>query len=155
MDDLPRSIKVVFWILFGILGASYGLEFLVHWSENISWIDIPLHTLGGMWAALLFFGVFGYLFEERVLSHSLERVKIVFIAMSFAAFIGVLWEFHEFIFSEYLSLYLQPGILDTLGDLFWDIIGGAIGALLVFRLNKKAQLEEEATEFVQNQNLPI
>ncbi len=56
------------------------------------------------------------------------------VVLAFVALIGIFWEFFEFI-SDFLieskrSGLFQAGAADTLGDLFFDLVGGA--SLFVF-----------------------
>jgi len=155
MHTVPRFVGIIFWILFGVLALAYGLEFIVYWSASIPWVDMPLHALGGMWASFLFFILFLHLFDETLLAHAWEKAKIAIVAVSFAALVGILWEFHEYIFAQYFSLYLQPGVRDTLGDFFWDILGGALGAWIVLRRIRPLSYSGQNEEEVQNQNLPL
>lgn len=101
------------------------------------WIDIPLHFLGGVWAALLFVPFFTRLFHRQTMENLWERALIVVLIVSFAAFIGVLWELQEFLVVKLFGFSLQPGIADTMGDLTMDMIGGLFMALLIMKPEKK------------------
>ena len=101
------------------------------------WIDIPFHFAGGVWTCLLFFFLLGNLFSGEFYSHKFERLKTLLLAVSFCAFIGVLWELHEFVLSEWFSFYLQQGISDTMGDFVMDILGGLFaGYFILFTVKK-------------------
>ena len=40
---------------------------------------------------------------------------------------AVLWEFAEFIFDNVFYLSIQRSLEDTLGDLFFGLLGGVVG----------------------------
>jgi len=126
----PHLFRVTFWLLFALLGLSYGLDFVIDWSTSVPGVDVLLHFLGGAWAAIAFFMLCGHLFDGRIFSNTWESSKILLLSISFAAFVGVLWEFHEFILSSVFGAYLQPSLPDTLGDLLMDILGGTVLGLL-------------------------
>ena len=125
---MSRNNRIIFWVIFAVLVLSYLLEFVVSWSATIPWLDIPLHILGGVWSGFFFFWFFSHLFSEQVMRHTWERTKIALVAVAFAALVGVVWEFHEFIFSQMFDLYMQQGIADTMKDLLMDIIGGGVAS---------------------------
>jgi len=129
--------KYLFWIIFFGLGIAYISDFFLYWSAPVPWIDIPLHFLGGVWAALLFVPFFTRLFHRQTMENLWERALIVVLIVSFAAFIGVLWELQEFLVVKLFGFSLQPGIADTMGDLTMDMIGGLFMALLIMKPEKK------------------
>ena len=78
----------------------------------------------------------------EITSHKLliEMILIV----SFAVFIGVLWEFFEFLFDVFLSskgyfAAAQQGTGDTMSDLFFDLLGGFVAFnIYSFQLERNA-----------------
>lgn len=71
-------------------------------------------------------------FEPKIEVFKINGLKFlmdVAAILAFVALIGVFWEFFEFI-SDFLikskhSGLFQAGAADTLGDLFFDLVGGA------------------------------
>ena len=54
-------------------------------------------------------------------------------ALLVVAFVGLAWELAELAADSALAINLSGGALDTALDLVWDLLGGALGALLVAR----------------------
>jgi uncharacterized membrane protein YjdF len=55
---------------------------------------------------------------------------------------GILWEFHEFLFDYFIAkkgryLFTQLGVVDTMSDLFFDLIGGLTAGLIFLRKRNK------------------
>jgi hypothetical protein len=99
------------------------------------WLDMPMHALGGIWAAMLF----GYLNQKFFKLQNFRH--FVLMTISFVAFVAVLWEFLEF-FIDHLSLLkkfgsFQGDLNDTMSDLFLGLAGGIILILFdrIFRKN--------------------
>jgi len=63
--------------------------------------------------------------EFAKLPQSLRFFCIVALVMA----VGVLWEFHEFVFDHFLSaMKFQGDLADTMKDLLMDTVGGLAGA---------------------------
>jgi len=108
------------------------------WYYSVRGIDIPMHIACGMWLA----GLFVYLFIlRRDLFRERPFFTMVLFVLGFAAFVGVCWELWEFAGTK---LFPQPAgpfddqafrhyLIDTMKDLGDDLIGGAIGFLVLWR----------------------
>ncbi len=96
---------------------------IFRWYHTHPWIDIPQHFFGGVLAALMLYW----------LNHSHPRfLKLVpgtlpppILVISWATFLGVLFEFTEFLYDTIIFGYFgigdfpsQLGTTDTMGDLF-------------------------------------
>ena len=61
---------------------------------------------------------------------NLPKFYAAIIILGFTALVGVFWEFYELVVdmlitkNNYISLFQQGGLLDTLKDLFLDLLGG-------------------------------
>ncbi len=98
-----------------------------------------MHFIGGFWVAMTL------VYLDSRFNLSLFKEKSFFlnllIIVSFVALIGVFWEFFEFIydfFSKEGFKVAQLGLTDTMGDLFFGLVGGTIFVFLnkFFRSNK-------------------
>lgn len=117
-------------VLLLVIGAAHYAGLINRWYWSVSWYDIPLHILGGLWIGLLFF----YLFEARFQFVSPGRtlrdyVLLFFLVLGFVSFFGILWEFFEYFGDVFLlakgrAAILQEGLKDTLGDFLSDLLGG-------------------------------
>ena len=126
---MPSYSKFVIW--FPVLIIVLHISFLgLNLYSSISILDVFMHFLGGVWVAMLFFYLFGNLFRNELYFNNTEIVKIFIIAVSFVAFIGVLWELFEFITTVITSIQFQGDLPDTMKDLFVDIIGGMFGGII-------------------------
>lgn len=122
-----------------IILAVHVLATVNHWYWTVWWFDIPMHLAGGFWVGLLFLWLFK---ESQYLSEfKLNKNFLAFIfLLSFTAFVGVFWEFFEFLYDAfiarkvYAAQFFQDGTADTMKDLANDLIGG----MLAFLLRKKS-----------------
>ncbi|MBI2591529.1 MAG: hypothetical protein HYW34_02540 [Candidatus Brennerbacteria bacterium] len=124
-----------------ILAMYFGWYF----DTRFDWIDIPLHFMGGIFAAM-FSWWFGHRFTRFNIFHD-DFFKNILILISVAATIGVLWEFFEFSFDyfvvsqarfNWLNL-AQPSKADTMADLFFDILGGLTAGIILKIGSKRAK----------------
>src|SRR3989344_7029271 len=98
-------------------------------------IDRPLHFAGGALVAL-FAGL--VIFSERafISARSLPWWILLIALVNFSIFIGVLWEFYEFAWDEWMArpfgaAIAQPSLKDTMEDLFFNL-AGAVAAGIAF-----------------------
>ena len=125
------SSKTIFGLLIFILFI-HALATVNFWYWRFPWFDIPMHFFGGFWVAMAFL-----YFDPKIEILKINGLKFLTDAaavLAFVALIGIFWEFFEFI-SDFLieskrSGLFQAGAADTLGDLFFDLVGGA--SLFVF-----------------------
>ncbi len=110
------------------------------WFKNIPFIDSPMHFLGGVLVVSLFL----YFFEVRQDLFFLPENKMVslIIIVSFAALIGLLWEFYEYSVEYYFLKLGGVSVLgitlsDTLSDLFFDLLGGLAAGILYLNFVKR------------------
>ncbi|MDO8523268.1 MAG: hypothetical protein Q7S12_03245 [bacterium] len=115
-------------LLFGawVIGLNYGLFFL------IKWLDIPFHFFGGF-SVYVLWRAFGKGLNAEIAG--LRKFFFLFLAgIGFVMFIGVFWEFFEFILDRFIMhtgfTYLSGVYEDTLSDLLLDFFGGSTAFLL-------------------------
>jgi hypothetical protein len=130
---MEKTLKNSAIALFIVIFIAHFGAVLNSWYWTFPWYDMPMHFLGGFWVAVVFaylnlkFG-FGIFKEKKFL---LNLILII----SFVALIGVFWEFFEF-FSDFfqnsmdISKMAQLGTADTMGDLFFDLLGGTVFAII-------------------------
>ncbi|HRY62472.1 MAG TPA: hypothetical protein P5056_01755 [Candidatus Paceibacterota bacterium] len=100
--------------------------------DHAWWSDILMHILGGAWVAMI--GEYWLFLRD---SDSKFKggfwLKLILI-VSFVSLVGFFWEFYEFSLDQILLTTHQQSLPDTMGDLFNDILGGAVVSCF---LNKK------------------
>lgn len=133
--------KIVSLGLF--IAIIHSVAMLNNWYWRFGWIDMPMHFLGGVFAGMVFVWLFrkfmGYLdLRDKFLVSTI-------LLLGFVTLVGVFWEFYEFIYDLFISprewnAFTQQGIQDTMGDLFFDILGGLTAALFIrFGYTKKLE----------------
>lgn len=91
------------------------------------------HFLGGVWVVLFF----NFLMKRfgTIFTGNWKAVAFFLALVGLAALIGVGWELFEFIWDRFFwhsGFTYLPGIYeDTLSDLFFDLLGGVAGTLLI------------------------
>lgn len=104
--------------------------------KDFWWIDIVLHTLGGVWVAMLFFALKNS--YAPGLRSAVPDWFYVVLACGMVMLIGVAWEWFEYSFDfffakEDLKWRAQLGLPDTMGDLLADFIGGLAISLYIMK----------------------
>ena len=143
VDAIMFSSKLIIGLLIFIL-VVHVLATINHWYWTYRWFDMPMHFLGGFWVAIVFLS----LDSKFKILNSKFLVNVILI-LGFAALVGVLWEFFEFLLDAFLSKdgysgsfqVLRYGVkdlyTDTLSDLFFDLLGGlTMAAIFQFRKSK-------------------
>ena len=132
---------LVFFLVFLFVFQIISIIFSLYW--RMPWIDNIMHFLGGGAAAI---GMIWWTFYSAKVSASaknLPKFYAAIIILGFTALVGVFWEFYELIIdrlitkNNYISLLQQGGLLDTLKDLFVDLLGGAVAVWRFFYERKK------------------
>ncbi|KKQ22339.1 hypothetical protein A2999_02125 [Candidatus Wolfebacteria bacterium RIFCSPLOWO2_01_FULL_38_11] len=122
---------LIIFLLFHVLATVY------YWYWKFTWLDIPMHFLGGFLTAMLF-AYFIYP-KLQIINHKTLIAFILFI--SFSALIGIFWEFYEFFYDIFISSrgfsgVMQYGAADTIADLLMDLSGAFVFSA-IFMLSKK------------------
>ena len=107
--------------IINISGLYYG------WYLKWSWFDTSLHFLGGFFMAMF---MAEYL-KDRLIPT--EKIKNTLIIVGATIFIGVVWEFCEYIANQTLiepfynwfgiRAYFMGDLQDTVNDLLMDTLG--------------------------------
>ena len=104
------------------------------------WLDVILHSLGGV--LLASFAFWFYFDHKKYRADFLPSWLLVLGFVSFTVFGGVLWEFYEFLWDYFLAHpygidTAQPDLLDVMSDLFFDMFGAAAASLALFFVFRK------------------
>ncbi len=139
--DKFNSMKTAV-IFLTILLLINGASFYFDWYLQYFWFDMTLHFLGGFFIAML---MADYLKDNLAGS----KLKNLIVIIGATIFIGVVWEFTEYLASQTLiepiynnfsiRAYFIGDLDDTINDLLMDILGaGAFSFALHFIRSRKA-----------------
>lgn len=134
------NLTKILILLFLTIGIVHLTALQSGWYYIYPRIDIPMHIVGGVWAAILFFWIFEIRKDNYLFVTPWWISEIL--ALSFVAFIGVLWEFSEFLYDVFISpsrgyaYVTQMGVVDTMKDLFFDLVGGLAAWVTIIRIKK-------------------
>lgn len=121
-------------LLVAIAGVNAFAEYY-HWYWLMRWFDMPMHFAGGVWVAgaVLWWRFFSGKFT------SLPNTKAMFAwAIGGAIAIGLVWEVYEAAVS-YITVGRMNDILDTIGDLVLDTLGGIVAAGILWASTNNKQ----------------
>ena len=118
-----------------ILSLYYG------WYLDYSWSDQILHFSGGFFVAMFFSA---YLKDHLPADSKLKNTLIILGAVSF---IGVTWEFAEYLANQTLiepiyknfgvRAYFMGDMDDTINDLLMDILGAGLFSFILHSLRSR------------------
>ena len=119
-------------IIFLVNVASFYFD----WYLKYFWFNMVLHFLGGFFMAML---MANYL-KENISSGS--KIKNMLVILGATIFVGVVWEFAEYIANQTLAepvykyfqtrVYFMGDLDDTVNDLFMDLMG-ALSFVFVYK----------------------
>jgi hypothetical protein len=112
------GLVLAFWAV-----AAKGFDAFIKYPN----LDIPTHLFGGLASA--------YFFDVCIvnLRYALGQIHVYLrLALSFSlvAVIAICWEFAEFLSDLFLGSHLNLGVPDTLGDLFFGLVGASCFVIL-------------------------
>lgn len=110
--DKRKLLKYIVFLMFVIfLANNIALKF--YWYYSISWFDMLMHFLGGLWVGLFF----SYIFYDKNPFFK-QLLTVILCVLS----VGILWEIFEFFIG---AIAHDPfSIRDTTSDIFFDLAGG-------------------------------
>jgi hypothetical protein len=131
-------MKKAFIYLIGVFVANL-FSLYYGWYLDFWWIDIVFHFLGGFFMAMF---LADYLKDHFLPNKFISNTLIV---VGATIFIGVVWEFSEYLANQILvepfydwfgiTAYFMGDLVDTIVDLLMDILGALafIGLYRPFR----------------------
>ena len=97
------------------------------------WWDAVLHTGSGFLLGIIGFIAMFVLNGTNRIPRGITPGFLCFFAVTFAVFLGVLWEIFEFIVDRFTTANMQSqetGVVDTMQDLIVDALGAVVVALM-------------------------
>lgn len=138
------SKRTLATVVLAILVAIFIVDLwarINHLYFSVWWIDNLMHFAGGLFVGL--FSLYLYYFWQYADSKHKSWKFIIIFSVLVVSFIGILWEYFEFLLEVIIKRRFGPIELefltlpDTLFDLFFDITGGIIAAIIFIILWKK------------------
>ncbi len=131
--------RAIFFLILILVINTVGMYY--RWYDSFGWFDTALHFSGGFFVAMLF----AHYLPERISSDHI--LKDILIVVGVAVFIGVIWEFAEYLGSQLLvepiykyykiRAYFIGDLSDTIKDLFMDTLGALSYALIWLKTRKR------------------
>jgi hypothetical protein len=94
-----------------------------------------LHAGSGFLLGIIGFIALFFLNQTDRIPRDMKPAFVCFFAVTFAVFLGVLWEIFEFIVDRFTTANMQSqetGVVDTMQDLIVDLIGAIIVAAMAW-----------------------
>lgn len=121
MDFKKLLVRLASLIFFIFLLNYLAMKF--HWYSSIWYLDMPMHFLGGVWLGLIFI----WFFRLKEID-----IKIILEIIFCVLFVGILWEYFEYIVNIYTTQN-NFNILDTTSDILFDLSGGLFSIFYFLR----------------------
>lgn len=123
------------WILLsvGMIVHAVFTHFYLYW--RLRWIDMPMHFLGGLWLGLAGIYIYKKIFPRTF--YRKNNLCVLATALTTALLVGGLWEIIELNLTSTPCIARINSVMDTLSDLFCDLLGACIGAILFILLRQK------------------
>jgi uncharacterized membrane protein YjdF len=94
------------------------------------WYDKVAHFVSSVVVAIFGFTI-AVILDQYVESIQMNRQMLIFFVVICTMAMGALWEIGEFASDQIFSTRCQLGLVDTMWDLIFDLIGGGIVAMFV------------------------
>ncbi len=107
------------------------LATVFYWYTSINDFDKIMHTLGGIFIALL-----GGMFCWRYIKH-IGWCDMAVALLLFVFIMGLAWEYYEYVVQYFVKGVRLADINDSITDLMCDMLGGIIGTGFVLRSKKR------------------
>jgi hypothetical protein len=133
-----RQYRIVIPPEFQLISAAFVFLSLflgsaADWYYKYWWWDAVLHTGSGFLLGIVGFIVLFLMNGTNRLPQGIRPAFLCFFGVTFAVFLGVLWEIFEYVVDQFTTANMQStetGVVDTMHDLIVDTIGAVIVALM-------------------------
>lgn len=123
-----QLVSAAFIFLSLFLGSAVDLYY------HFWWWDIVLHSSSGFLLGIIGFLAIFLLNQTDKIPVGMKPAFVCFFAVTFAVFLGVVWETFEFAVDQmWPSINMQSnetGVVDTMQDLIVDMIGATVVAVM-------------------------
>ena len=121
----PLIVLIIHFIIFSF--KTYTL---------IPWIDIPMHIVGGSAISFTFYNLLEIARNKKLIIVIHKLIHFIFV-IALVALAAIFWEFGEYIIDITLNLNFQEGIVDTMSDLLFGLLGGSITYFIIQKNQNK------------------
>lgn len=97
-----------------------------YWYFAITWFDMLMHFLGGVFISIFAISLFYKKFSESSFK------KFITLVLISVLLIGLAWELYEYVVEYFIRDVDLATIPDSFSDLLFDISGGLVGAAFVW-----------------------
>ncbi len=126
----------IFWLPGAFFLLNEFFNRAVNLYEHFPWVDIPMHTVGGVIIAYSMEVFFDICRQKKYIGKLHPALHVLFLT-ALVGTIAVLWEFHEFIRDTFFREHTQPSVPDTMLDLFLGLLGGFITSSILVLQKKR------------------
>jgi hypothetical protein len=131
-----QLIAAAFVFLSLFLGSAVDFYY------RLWWWDIVLHTGSGFLLGIVGFIFMFLLNQTNRLPQGIRPEFVCFFGVTFAVFLGVLWEIFEFVADRFTTANMQSqetGVVDTMQDLIVDTIGAIVVGLMALAYSRSGR----------------
>ena len=129
-----QLVATAFVFLTLFLGSAHDFYY------RFWWWDMVLHAGSGFLLGIVGWIVLFLLNSTNTLPREMKPAFVSFFAVTFAVFVGVLWEIFEYavdlIWPSVNMMSQETGVADTMNDLIVDLVGAIIVALMGYAYAK-------------------
>lgn len=133
---LDRTYQIVIPPEFQLISAAFVFLSLFLGSARdfyyrIWWWDAVLHIGSGFLLGIIGILALFLLNQTNRIPRGMTPAFVCFFSVTFAVFLGVLWEIFEFVVDRFTTANMQSqetGVVDTMQDLIVDLIGACVVA---------------------------
>ncbi len=128
---MRRKLALESFLLVIAIFAVNLLANKFYWYVAIPWFDMLMHFLGGVFLALATGAFFAKLFLGKPFLHILPAL------LASVLLFGTLWEAFEYSVQSIITFAHLASIPDSFSDIIFDLLGGFVGTLFVYRAAKR------------------
>lgn len=135
-----RKILIAFLVALFVFQVS-SIIFSLNW--RFPWIDNLAHFWGGAVAGMVMIWWTFCSVKTSPKTKDLPKFYSFVAMLGFVALVGIFWEFYELAIdrlitkNNYISILQAGGLIDTMKDLFVDLLGGSAVILKFFNERKQ------------------
>lgn len=130
-----NSKEIFLYYIFIFLADFLGC--VVNLYNNISWYDLFVHFLSGIFTFIL-----AYIILDKLNLVTNSKFLNIIFCLGFVAIIAICWEIFEYIVDNLLNVDLQhnltTGVNDTMGDMIVALSGGIIATIYYYFKGEKS-----------------